>query len=396
MLATTQNATIRRTVLLAALMAPGAALAQPDYDQLAHRVINTTAQVKPGDVVVISGGKHNLALMESLTNEANKAGGMTTMMISTDKVDRFAATEVPEKYLEQEPRFLGEWLKQVDVFISLPSDEDPKAVAAGVPEARWAKIAKANEAVNDLIMSSRRLRFVTVGYPSKDEAADYHVDFAAYSKMHWDAVSADYNQISAKGKSIQKALAGAKTVRVTSPAGTDVTFTIGDRPVILNDGIMTPEKLQSALFMNRSVSLPGGDIFVAPLETSANGKVSIPKGVCRYEPMTGISFEFHAGKLEGFKAAQNGNCFAESMAPYSGPKDIFASFVLGLNPAMKAMDQGGLFFPGTAAGLVYISIGDNHTVGGANQALTGFSFPIMNATVTADGKTVVKDGRIVM
>ena len=168
MLATTQNATIRRTVLLAALMAPGAALAQPDYDQLAHRVINTTAQVKPGDVVVISGGKHNLALMESLTNQANKAGGMTMMMISTDKVDRFAATEVPEKYLEQEPRFLGEWLKQVDVLISLPSDEDPKAVAAGVPEARWAKIAKANEAVNDLIMSSRRLRFVTVGYPSKD------------------------------------------------------------------------------------------------------------------------------------------------------------------------------------------------------------------------------------
>src|ERR1039458_6097981 len=78
---------------------------QPNFEELAKRIVNTSVNVKSGDVVVVYGGKHNLALMEDLTIEANKAGGMSTMMISTDKVDRSFNVDVPERYLEQQPKF---------------------------------------------------------------------------------------------------------------------------------------------------------------------------------------------------------------------------------------------------------------------------------------------------
>jgi leucyl aminopeptidase (aminopeptidase T) len=129
---------------------------QPNFEELAKRIVTTSANVKPGDVVMISGGKYNLALMEDLAIEANKVGGMTTMTISTDKVDRSF-----------------------------------KAVIAGVPEARFAKAAKASQVITDALMNGPRLRYVFIGYPTKEDAASDHMDFDTYSAMHWNAVNAD-------------------------------------------------------------------------------------------------------------------------------------------------------------------------------------------------------------
>ena len=79
--------------------------------------------------------------MEALAIEAQKAGGMVTIFLNSDRVIRSFNMDVPEQYLEQEPRFYGEWLKRVDVVIGLPPASDIKALDAGVPTARLAKLS---------------------------------------------------------------------------------------------------------------------------------------------------------------------------------------------------------------------------------------------------------------
>src|SRR6266704_4291798 len=74
-----------------------------DLGELARRVVTTSVSVKPGDVVVITGGKHTVPLMEALAIEAQKAGGMVTMFLSSDSVVRSLNVEVPERFLSQEP-----------------------------------------------------------------------------------------------------------------------------------------------------------------------------------------------------------------------------------------------------------------------------------------------------
>jgi leucyl aminopeptidase (aminopeptidase T) len=170
---------------------------------------------------------------------------------------------------------------------------------------------------------------------------------------------------------------------------------MGDRPVFADDGTITPEKLKSNLLLGRMVSLPGGSVFSAPLETSAQGKVAVPKTLCRFDPMTGVTFDVQSGKMQNFKAGQNGGCFVETMAPYEGPKDVFGSFSIGLNPALKVVEQGGQYWPGNAAGLVSLGFGGNEMMGGANKTPGGYSFPIVNSTVTVDGKVIVKDGKLI-
>jgi leucyl aminopeptidase (aminopeptidase T) len=223
------------------------------------------------------------------------------------------------------------------------------------------------------------------------------MDFAAYEKMLLEAINADYAAVSKRGEKLREMLKAAKQIRVTSPAGTDFTFSPAPgRDVYVDDGIVTEEKAKSKLFAQKVAALPGGNVFLAPLETSANGRVAVPKMRCRLNPMNDVGFEFKNGSMQNFKAATNGECFQETMQPYNGPKDMFGAIWFGLNPSLRVVEDGKANFrPFNAAGMVYVGVGDNRVYGGANNADTGYSFPITNATVTIDGKTVIKDGKLI-
>ena len=368
-----------------------------DYGELAARIVKTSANVKPGDVVVVAGGKHNIALMEALTIEAKKQGGMVTMFLDSDAVERATFKDVPEHYLDLQPTYFADWVKHINVFIGLPSVEDSKAVYGDIPPEKLARASKAGQIITDVLNSSG-VRLVGVGYPTKGDAALNQLDFATYQKVFWEAVGADYQKISGVGEELKSMLKGAKTVRVTSPSGTDFTFTLGDRSIFVDDGIMTDEKAKSQNFLTRAVSLPGGEVFLAPIETSATGKVVVTRDQCDFKPLTQESFEFKQGKVENYKAATGGECYEKILAPFDGPKDVFGFFQIGINPAAKVMENPGDYRPGYAAGLITIGIGDNQLLGGNNKVTGGggFAFSIVDATVTIDGKTVVKDGKLTL
>lgn len=382
-------------VSLGAFAASTAKAQEDSYSKLADRIVTTAANVKPGDVVVVAGGRHTIGLMEDLAIGAAKAGGLVTMFLDSDRLERAIYSEVPERYLEMPPKFFAEWLKHINVFIALPGVEDSKATFGDVPQERFAKASKAGQIIADSVNASG-VRAVFVAYPTQSDAAVNQLDFAAYQQAFWDALGADYRKMSEDGDKLKQMLLRSKTIRVTSPGGTDFTFSVGNRPIFVDDGIMTPEKARSRHFQTRFVALPTGAVSFAPIETSANGRVVVPLDQCQYKPLSGESFDFKQGRLENFKAETGAECFAESMAPYSGPKDLFGFFQIGLNPAAKVMENPGNFHPFYAAGLVTIGVGDNQFQAGNNkvQGGGGFRFPIANATVTIDGKTVVRDGKL--
>ena len=69
-------------------------------------------------------------------------------------------------------------------------------------------------------------------------------------------------------------------------------------------------------------------------------------------------------------------------------------FSIGLNPVLKPLGQRA-YSPISAAGMVYITMGNNEGMGGQNHAQSNFSFPIANATVEVDGQVLVRNGQLV-
>lgn len=376
----------------------GLACAQaPSFDELARKIVSTSVAVKPGEVVLITGGKHTVSLMEALAIEAQKAGGLVTILLNSEKVLRSRNADVDEKYIGQEPRYLAEWLRQVDVFISLPDASDIKALDAGVSAARLTRIAKAGDFFIPML-DGMKVRGVNIIYPTEERGKSFGLDGATYVNMIWQAMGADYKQISAQGNALRNMLQGAKAVHITSPSGTDLRFSVGNRPIFLDDGTLPPDKARSKRFLDRNVGLPSGTLFFAPVETSATGKVVVPRAQCRLEAINDISFTFRNGRMEDFKAGQNGNCFAELKSASRGATDQFGGINIGLNPAWPIHEENGAAYYPSTAGLVSVSIGDNQILGGTNKAEGTFSFPfpIIGATVEIDGKVVIKDGHLVL
>jgi aminopeptidase len=365
------------------------------FSQLAHRIVTTSAGVRPGEVVVLQGGTHTIPFLEALAIEVQKAGGFANIFLASERVEKSQLVDVPDRFLAQPPTFFAEWLKHIDVWIGLPDIADPASFYRDIPESRLAIASKAGNMINDMI-NAVPVRVVSVGYPTRQDAASYHVSFDAFQRMHWDAVNADYTRIAQTAAALKARLQGAKLVRITSPSGTDLRFTVGNRPIFVDEGIVTPEKAKSKVFLDRIASLPGGSVFFAPIETSVNGRVVVPRDDCKRKPLLGASYEFKNGKLSTFTAQSGAECVREILNAYAGTKDVFGSVSIGLNPALRVIENDGDYRPGNAAGLVSFGIGQNVLLGGANKDVGGFGFPVTHATVEVDGVVVVRDGRLMV
>jgi aminopeptidase len=361
----------------------------PRIAEIAHKVVTVSAGVQPGEVVAISGNEAHLAFMEALAIEALKAGAVVPIFVTTDRIQRSIFTEVPDQYLGQPDPTLV-WLKNVNVWISTGDIDDSKAVLDGVPDTKIAKARQSADALRKELEKSK-FRGVYIGVPDKYDATYAEVDWKTYQNMIWDAINADYTAIATKADALTKILETGKTVHITSPAGSDITFALDGKRAYPNVGMPA----HSDQYISRQATLPGGDVVVVPVESSANGKVIAPKDVCEpYEYLTGATYIFQNGRMTSFTAKNNAQCFEKMYAAYSGDKDRIATIQIGLNPALRVMEDKSEFRPLAAAGMVMLGMGQNQLFGGNNKTEFGWYIPIVNATVSVDGNTIIKDGKL--
>jgi aminopeptidase len=388
---------LRNSLLLSCalgLLAKASPAFAQNYEQIAKQVVTTSAGVKPGDIVVITGGQHTMPLMEAVAVEVARAGGQPTLMLTTDKVARAVNMDTPEAAI-QAPKS-NSWILQADVLITLPAYEDSRAVMAGMSPARQAKFTQAAAAAGfTKQLDASKLRGVFVSYPNKRFAEAQQLAYPAYEQMIWGGIGADYTVIAGQAEQLKQTLTAGHKLHITSPAGTDLTMMLVGRPVFADDGVVSAADQQEKLVYNRTARLPGGLLYGTCQETSATGRLAVAHDVlAENKPLTNFKADLKNGQVENIRAEVGAEAFQKQLAPL-GPSVLQVSrFSIGLNPVMKG--QGDTTYqPNTAAGMVYVSTGNNALYGGQNQTPGSWSFAIVNATVEVDGKVIVRNGQLV-
>ncbi len=185
-------------------------------------------------------------------------------------------------------------------------------------------------------------------------------------------------------------------VRVTTPDGTDLSFEIGPRPFSSQVGDASRSRMKSAVTrIDRDIELPAGVLRVAPLETSANGKVFLP--VWRPVVAEGRNLVLHF--VQGRVAIQgvNADKIDQELMAAGGDARMFREFALGFNPALKIVPEFPFIgYYGYGSGMVRISLGDNEEMGGSNRGGGVYWNFIHNATVTAGDHVLVREGQLQM
>jgi len=199
--------------------------------------------------------------------------------------------------------------------------------------------------------------------------------------MSVGALTADYLEIQKTTRRLERRLRGAKSVRLASGAGTDVAFEVTRRDWITGDTGVCRRK-------GETTTLPAGEIFVAPVEGTADGRLVLDAFFLEplREPVSVVVREGYASKVvTAPKAVHEMN---------RGGKDgrNFGKFGLGLNP--KARITGSVFEDEKSLGAAHIVFGDNAAYGGTVRCGVHVDAIFTRATVEVDGKTIMEAGEL--
>ncbi|HEY5746153.1 MAG TPA: aminopeptidase [Chryseolinea sp.] len=360
-----------------------------DWTPLAKEIVEN-AGIQAGEVVVVNAGQHSIPLLEAIVKASNEKGAFTNVFFTTDEIERAQAHDIHYQHLLTTPTYFAEWVKNIDVWIGLSTVENPQVIFKDALEVRMVALRKGGQKLYDSFNKSK-CRVYSVNYPTPQEATLANMEFPVYEKMIVDAMQTNYTPIVTQAQALKNLIKTSKSIKVTSPEGTNLTLSVAGRPIYVGDGVTTKADVANKTLFERMASLPDGRVSVTAVETSANGKVVVPRDRCRYEPIADIHFDVTGGKMLNVTAGDGKACFETLLKENAGDK-MFSGISIGLNPVLIASDD---YWPVSGAGIVYLSFGNNQLEGGKNTSTFSWSFPITNATVEIDGKVVVKNGKVV-
>lgn len=355
---------VRALVLM--LLSALSSFGQPNYDRLAARIV---------DALKLRAGERVLARFDP-------AYFSEILAPLERRVKAAKATWLPPP-AAADP--LGDrLLESADVFIWLPLGSSARQLTASeqVSLVRWVDKGGTRRELHFHWSEGTRLGD---GLP-----APHPPEFDA---LYEGALDIDYAALdAAQERAIEVLRQG--TVRVLTPAGTDLVFRIGLRPFNKQNGDASPERARSArVRVDRHIELPAGVLRVAPVEESAAGNIVIPEARFGGTVARRVVLQIDNGRVTRVRAEQGQEAVEAALAAGGEAAHRFREFALGFNPKLT----GGPPVPyyGYGAGAVRLSLGDNEELGGAVRG--GFSrwFFFTDATVHVDFRYLVRDGKLV-
>lgn len=192
----------------------------------------------------------------------------------------------------------------------------------------------------------------------------------------------DYQEIARTGARYAALLEAAADVRITSAAGTDLTFSIRQQSGMCETGLyVTPGMVGN---------LPAGEAACGINDGTGSGLLvvdgSYPGLGLLNEP---LSLTFEGGAITEVRGARAAELLA--LLEEAGPgSQLLAELGIGLNPQFEI--QGNTLLDEKIAGTIHIATGNDVTFGGSNSVSYHADAVIRSPRLYLDGKEVALPG----
>ena len=367
--------------------------AKVDLEKVASDLVNQCAGISEGDIVMVSGGVKDLELLENICVDVRKKGAYPMLTINSDRMTRKMFTEVPVKYDSQEPKLGMHMVKIFDAQISVPSGETP-GLLADIPPERFKTRNEANKPVQEYL-EKNPIKSVALGngmYPTQANADEFGITLAKLNDIFWSGINIDYAKLSADGKKLAALLKAGDELEISNSNGTSLTVKLGKNESFVSDGIIDDEDLKKGS-AGHAVYLPAGEVYLAAVPGSANGKLVVENFSWQGKPVEGLVVEFKNGKMTSLDAKSDVSAIKKYLDVQGKGVDEFSVVDFGINPNVK-IPEDSKFVSWMPAGMLTLGMGNNMWAGGENDATGGMTFFVPGCTVKLDGKTLVDGGQL--
>lgn len=193
----------------------------------------------------------------------------------------------------------------------------------------------------------------------------------------------------------ERRLATASTLRFTNGAGTDVTYQLGDRPILTEYGYTDQagrwDHWPSGFLA--TVAVPGG---VSGRVVMDRGDILLPQMQQLADP---IEFTIADGRVTQIRGGAEAKALRTYIENYDDPRAYDISHIgWGLNEDAKwSVDVAGIGMDSRAHyGNVLFSLGPDNEFGGTNDTPCHLDLPMKRCTLTLDDEVIVREGDIVI
>jgi leucyl aminopeptidase (aminopeptidase T) len=199
-------------------------------------------------------------------------------------------------------------------------------------------------------------------------------------------LSADYQEVANISAALAQRLQGASSIHITTLLGTNLRLSVKERRWHSDTGLFHEPGWGN---------IPAGEVFVAPVEESAEGVLVIDKslpGLALPEPVRIVFEHGRAVSIEGGTGAAYLEQAFKSIdgQPNSEWAHVIGEFGIGTNP--KARLLGNIMTDEKVLGTIHIALGRNDMWGGNNVAPIHLDGVVGQPTVHVDGELLIDNG----
>jgi aminopeptidase len=316
-------------------------------------------------VISIWASTHSLDFIAPLAYHIRARGAFWTVRLIMEPLLQRVANELPQEYLALIPEHELHWLQDTTAIIEV---RDHSGHIPGVEISR--RRAMASEWIA-LIDEAERIgcRRFTVINPTQALAEAYGIPLEVLQERYWQAINIDDAVLDTLQSSITQQLSDVQQVHITTPLGTDLHLKINGRPIHQDQH-----------------GLPRGEVYLAPLESSAQGLAVIDRAFIRGESVDHLTLTFEKGRVSHIDASriESVHLLEQLLAASSGDKDRIAELGIGLNPGVTEL-TGDIMLDEKLYGSVHIALGMNDWFGGQNHSNLHLDLVMLHPSLWLDG-----------
>lgn len=317
----------------------------------AHKIVRVCADVKPGERVLIVTDPERYRIASVLAAAVSDVTG-----------DPLVTVMPPNEYDGQEPHALAARL-----MLSGSIDVMFMPVTRSITHSR---------AVHDALETGLRV----LSMPKFEE-----------EQLYRGGIHADFDAQKPQCEEMARRFGNASRARLTTPAGTDLTFDLSGRPGNSHPCIARePGKFTALINIEANV---------APVEGTTEGKLIVDGSISNFDigPITQpIEMTVERGRVVDIAGGGQGARLRRILQKVNDPGSYdVAQLAVGLNPECTGFN-GWFSNEHGVYGSAHIGIGTSENLGGSARAILHYDVMMSAPTLTLDDEPVVKNGDVLV
>ena len=356
-------------------------MADARIEAYADLLVGRCIDVQPGWQVIVRSTPLARPLLEELTRRIARRGAYPLLRLNFSPsqltTDPIWLKEAPEEAVRELAPLERYEVEHADAVIVVLAPENTRE-GSDIDPHRLTLYAQAREPVLQRVANDE-IRWVGCYYPTPAAAQEAGMTLEQFADLIYGASLIDWDAEHARMERIRERLDRTEEVRIVAE-GTDLRLSLAGRTGDIDAG---------------KSNMPGGEVFYAPVEDSAEGEIWFEYPATRGGfVVENIRLRFESGRVVDASATHDEEFLIATLDTDDGARRL-GEFAIGCNPAITRFIRNTLFDE-KIEGTVHLAIGRSFPkIGGTNQSAVHWDFvkEMRNGgELSCDGEVVQRSG----